>query len=232
MAEKRITRQLLKHHFSYSWWKYLIVIVVSILGVNVLFTTTAYRSPENKKIEVYVLNDFVTAHTMQEELWPLFHEQYPEQEELTVTNINLNGSDAYAYMQFSTYVAAQQGDVCIMPASEVHKLAASGADAAFLELSAYVESGAIDVKDIDLTRGRFRAENGKEGLYAIPADTLYGMLDHGNDPADSFLVIFGYGGNDEHAAAVANLMIDLYHREKPDGYDELHQKRTNSATIF
>jgi len=232
MADNRMTKKWLKHHFSYSWWMYLIVLAVSIMGVDMLFTTTAYRSPEDKKIEIYVLNDFATCQAIEEALSARFFEICEDQEELTVTNINLNGNDAYAYMQFSTYVAARQGDVCLMPESEVLKLAADGADEVFVELSAYIENGTINTKDIDLSRGRFKAADGTEGIYAIPADTLYGLLDYGNDPADSFLVLLAYGGNNDHAAVAAGLMIDLYHQEKPAGYDELHRIHVNPATIF
>ena len=132
-------------------------------------------------------------------------------------------------MQFSTYVAAQQGDVCLMPADEVEKLAADGAQYAFLELTPYVESGLIDTEGIDLTPGRMSTSDGTEGLYAIPADTLYGLLAYGNDPADSMLCILDYSGNDEHAAAVLGMIIDLGREEKPEGYDELRgaQEQTN-----
>ncbi|MBQ2991799.1 MAG: hypothetical protein IJD60_11030 [Clostridia bacterium] len=232
MAANRMTKKWLKNHFAYSWWKYMLVICVSILGVNVLFTTTAYRPPEEKKIEIYVLNGFVTAQAMQDELLPLFQEACPDQESFFVANINLSGNDAYAYMQFSTYIAAQQGDVCLMPESEVHKLSAEGAEHAFVDLTEYVSGGVIDTKDIDLSGGMLRTESGEKRLFAIPADSLYGLLNHGNDPADSYLVMLAHGGNDANAARTVNLLIEQYHQEKPEGYDELHNAQKQQATYF
>ena len=224
-----ITRKWLKNHLTYSWWKYLVLVVACVMGVDMLFAMTAYRVPEDKKVEVYILNDYIQAQALEETLWPPFAEAYPDQEQLTVLNINLAGGDIYAAMQFSAYAAAQQGDVCLMPVSEVEKLAADGAQYAFLELTPYVESGLIDTEGIDLTPGRMSTSDGTEGLYAIPADTLYGLLAYGNDPADSMLCILDYSGNDEHAAAVLGMIIDLGRAEKPEGYDEMRgaQEQTN-----
>ena len=224
-----ITRKWLKNHLTYSWWKYLVLVVACVMGVDMLFAMTAYRVPEDKKVEVYILNDYIQAQALEETLWPPFAEGYPDQEQLTVLNINLAGGDIYAAMQFSAYAAAQQGDVCLMPVSEVEKLAADGAQYAFLELTPYVESGLIDTEGIDLTPGRMSTSDGTEGLYAIPADTLYGLLAYGNDPADSMLCILDYSGNDEHAAAVLGMIIDLGRAEKPEGYDEMRgaQEQTN-----
>ena len=231
MAGKGRIRKRFLDYMTYSWWKYAALVVICILGVDLLFAMTAYRVPEEKKIEVFVLNDFIRSEVLQEELWAALKEAYPEQEELTVQNINLASNDMYAYMQFSTYVSAQQGDVCLMPAGELGKLAAEGADHAFLELTPYIESGVIDPGDIDLTKGMMRSSEGVEGLYAIPADSLYGLLGLGNDPAGAVLCIFDYNGNDDPAAEVLGYMIRRYSTEKPEGY----APQTNSgmqSTLF
>lgn len=232
MAGFQQKKKVISNHLTYSWWKYLILVIVCVLGVDIVFTTTAYRVPEDKKIELYMLNGYADGMAMHAELWPAFSDAYPEQEELLVQNINILSSDMYAYMQFSTYVAAQQGDVCVMPVTEVKKLAAEGAEGAFLELTPFVESGVIDPQDIDLTEGYMRSSEGIEGLYAIPADSLYGLLRYGTDPADSMLCIMAYNGNDEHAAAMVDMLIERYRTEKPEGYDEVHEKSSAPAALF
>lgn len=224
MAENRITKKLIKHHWSYNWWKYLLLVFLCAAGVDVVFTMTAYRPPEEKKMEIYVLNGYCDTAAMQTELEPLFFEAHPEQEELTILNINLTGGDMYAAMQFSTYAAAQQGDVCLLPRSEVQKLAAEGAENAFMDLAPYIESGAIDVQDIDLIGGRMKNSEGKESIYAIPADSLYGLLAFGNDPADGMLCVMGYNGNEETSAAVVNMLIERYRTPKPEGYETKSQQ--------
>lgn len=218
MAGKRISKKSISNYLMYNWWKHAALAVLCVLGVDLLFATTAYRVPEDRKVEVYVLNGYVNEQAMREALWPALMEAYPEQEELLVQNINISSSDMYAYMQFSTYVAAQQGDVCLIPVSEVKKLITDGAEYAFLELTPFIESGIIDPGDIDLTKGRFRNSEGVEGLYAIPADSLYGLLSLGNDPAGAMLCILAYNGNDEPSASVLNQIIERYSAEMPEGY--------------
>lgn len=232
MAGRKLTVKWLKHHWSYNWWKYLAVVVLCWLGVDILFAVTAYRPPEDKKLELYVLNDFVTTDALHDELWPQLQERCPDQEELTVLNINISGGDMYAYMQFSTYVSARQGDVCLLPRSELIKLTEEGAEHAFAELTPYIESGVIDPRGIDLSRGMLKTETGDEGLYAIPADSLLGLANHGNDPSDSFLVMFFYGGNDDHAAVLMDLLIENYHREVQEDYDMPAESLQNPGTIF
>lgn len=216
MALKRYIKKSVYDYLTYSWWKYLALVIVCVMGVDLLFTMTAYRTPEDKKLEIYVLNGYVDAQRLQDELWPKLLEEYPEQEKMVVQNINILSNDMYSYMQFSTYVAAQQGDVCLMPVSEVEKLASEGAEYAFMELTPFIESGVIDPRGIDVTPGLFRSSEGVEGLYAIPADSLYGLYALNNDPKDAMLCILDYNGNEEPAAATLDLMIELYRTEKPE----------------
>ena len=230
MADNRITKKTIRHHWSYNWWKYLLLVLLCAGVVDVAFTVTAYRPPEDKKIEVYILNGYCDTSAMQAELEPLFFEAHPDQEELTILNINLTSDDMYAAMQFSTYAAAQQGDVCLMPLSEVVKLTEDGAEYAFMDLTPYIESGVIDVQDIDLTAGTMKSSTGEEGIYAIPADTLYGLLAYGNDPAGSLLCIMDYNGNDETSASVLNMLIERYRTPKPEGYDSKAQQK--QTTLF
>lgn len=232
MQRKRLTVKWLKNHWSYSWWKYAAIVVVCWMGVDLLFTSTAYRPPEEKKLELYVLNDFVKTEQLHDVLWPQLQHRSPDQEELTVLNINLSGNDTYAYMQYSTYLAAQQGDVCLMPRGEVAKLAEEGADHVFVELSDYIANGVIDPKGIDLSRGMLKTKAGEEGLYAIPADSLSDLKNLSNNPSDSFLVLLAHGGNDDHAAVLLDLMIENYHVDSQEDYVPAQESLQNPATIF
>lgn len=215
MAANRITKKWLQNHFHYNWWKYLAAVAISIMGIDMLFTSTAYRPPEEKKLELYMCSGYVDSVALQDELWPLIQERYPDREELTVMNIDLSTGDMYANMQFTTYVAAQQGDVMLLPQAEVYKLAGEGADEAFLELTPFIESGVINPQDIDLSAGMLKAANGEIGLYAIPADALHGLNVFYGVPEGGMLCLMSYGCNDEHAAGLLNLLIERYKTEKP-----------------
>lgn len=218
MADNRITRKRLKNHFAYGWWKYLLCAFLCAMAVDMLFAMTAYRPPADKKIEMYLCSGYADAITFEQDMWPVLQEAYPEQEELTVLNIDISSGEMTAVMQFATYTAAQQGDVCLLPAGEVEKLTADGADNAFLDLTAYIESGVIDVSGIDLTAGTLPGASGEMGVYAIPADGLYGLLDYGCDPAGSMLCVMAYGGNLDTAAGFVGALIDALSAPMPEGY--------------
>lgn len=219
MAENRITKKWLKNHWAYSWWKYLLLACICIMGVNIVFTTTAYRPPEEKKIELYVCNGYVDSQAMEDQLSPVFFERFPEQEDLTLMNVNLASEDMYVQMQFTTYLAAQQGDVLLLPKSEVYKLSGEGADNVFMDLTPYIETGVIDPEKLGVEPLVLKDSAGAEGVYAIPAETLYGLFDLGNMTKDSYLVVTAFSGNEDTAAAMIGMLFDLYQTEKPEAFD-------------
>ena len=231
MAQNRITKSWLKNHWTYSWWKYLLLSAICIMGVNILFTSTAYRSPEEKKIEVFAAHGYVDQQALEDQLKEVFFARFPEQEELRVMNINLVTGDMYTQMQFTTYLAAQQGDVLLIPESHVYQLSDAGADTAFMELTPYIESGVIDLERIGAQPLMLKDSDGVEGIYAIPADSLYGLFDLGCNAAGSYLCVTGFSGNEDTAAAVVDMLFELYQTEKPEGYDEAVSKASVSAVF-
>ena len=201
-------KKRLKTHFLYSWWKYALALTLSLFGVSLAFDMTAYRSPEDKKTELYILNGYCDTEALQRDLWPLLQAECPEQEELTSMNINLLGDDVYVRMQYMTYIAAHQGDVFLMPEAEFRNLMSEeGAEQVYVELTPYIESGIIDPGDIDLTAGYAADSNGQTGLYAIPADSLTGFSKYLCNPEKSVLAIVSYGGNLDTAAHLIGIML-------------------------
>ena len=217
MADNRITKKRLKNHFAYSWWKYALAAVLSVMGVSLVFTATRYEPPADRQLTVYVLNDYTDAETMQADLWARIKEARPEQEALFVQNIDLtDSSNIYAPMQFSTYVAAQQGDVFLIPYDEMLKIVADGPEDALVDLTAYIESGVIDVSGLDLSACTMEKLDGTTGIYAVPADQLYGLRSaYYNDAKGSVLCIPIYSQNQDTAAEAIRILMELGKGEKP-----------------
>ena len=216
MADNRITKSRLRNHWLYGWWKYLIVVIVGVFGVDMVFAMTRYRPPENKKVEVYMCNGYMDATAVEETIWPVFVGAYPEQEELTVMNINLLSDDMYVDMQFTTYIGAGQGDLLVLPKEETGRLIGEDpVEEAFADLTPYIESGVIDVTGIDLSAGMFKRSDGTQGVFAIPADSLGGLWLHGENPPGGLMCILTNCGNVDHAAAVLGLMVRQYHGPVP-----------------
>lgn len=217
MADNRITKKRLKNHFAYSWWKYALAAVLSVMGVSLVFAATRYEPPADRQLTVYVLNDYTDAETMQADLWARIKEAHPEQEALFVQNIDLtDSSNIYAPMQFSTYVAAQQGDVFLIPYDEMLKIVADGPEDALVDLTAYIESGVIDVSGLDLSACTMKKLDGTTGIYAVPADQLYGLRTaYYNDAKGSVLCIPIYSQNQDTAAEAIRILMELGKGEKP-----------------
>ena len=231
MADNRITKHRVRNHWTYSWWKYLLMAVCVVFGVNIYFTTTAYRPPENKKVEIYLCKGWADAQKAQEDLTPMLMELAPEQEELIAANIDLTSDDYYTVMQFTTYMAAQQGDILLLPSSEFRKYTSEGeVYNYFANLSPYLESGVLSAQDISLEGTTYPDASDEPGVFCIPADTLYGLMDYGIDPAGSVLVVTAYSGNEETCVRMVDAMIRRYKTEKPDTYDEWHKQIQNSVT--
>ena len=213
MTDKRLTKKRLKNHFAYNWWKYALSAAISAMLVSVVFAVTEYRPPAEKKVELYVLNSYIETETFQQDFWPELQARKPEQEALTVLNINLtDSSNIYAPMQFSTYVAAQQGDLFLISRDEMLKITYDGAQEALVELTDYLDSGVIDAAGLDLAQGTLDRGDGTTAVYAIPAGTLMGLSQYGNNPENSFLCIPLYTKNADTAAALIGLMVERLQR--------------------
>ncbi len=230
--ENRVTKAWVKNHFHYSWWKYLMALVASTFGVSLLFAVTAYRPPEEKKIEIYLCSGYADTQAMYDALWPEILSVCPDQEELSVLNIDISSDDYYTQMQFTTYAGAQQGDLLLLPKDRMKELTQDGADTMFTELTPYIESGALNTQGLDLNDVVYQSELGEDGVYAIPADHLYGLLDYSVVPRDTVLCVTGYSGNEENVIRVLNMMLEKYATDKPDWYhpENAGREETQNAT--
>ena len=188
-----INAETLRHHFTYSWWKYVLVLIAGIFLVNLIFTVTAPRIPEDKRVDFYVygLSDSESLNAYMEKIRS---EEMPDME--IMTSLTMFPNDAYGPMQLMTYMSAQEGDVFLLTRDEFLSYASSGA---FLPLEDDEElMGIFNEAGIDLRRGwRTLADSDETHLYGIPADMLPGLnalcyADNG------FLTVTVYNGNQEN----------------------------------
>ena len=188
-----INAETLRHHFTYSWWKYVVVLVAGIFLVNLIFTVTTPRIPEDKRVDFYIygLSDSESLNAYMEKIRS---EEMPDME--IMTSLTMFPNDAYGPMQLMTYMSAQEGDVFLLTRDEFLSYASSGA---FLPLEDDEElMGIFNEAGIDLRRGwRTLADSDETHLYGIPADMLPGLnalcyADNG------FLTVTVYNGNQEN----------------------------------
>ena len=202
-----ITKRRIKNHFQYSFWKYALLAVLAIFVWNMLYTTTHYRPPENKKLEFYADGGF-TAEGTQEAMDGLMEtvrrELAPDMEE--VSYLALSTDDTYGDMQLSVWIGAGQGDLYLLGKERFRRLASGEA---FIDLQPYVDSGALAAEGIELASGRVREEEtGRTVLFGIPAGSLAGLEACGIYPKDTFLCVLAGSGNQEESVRLIDYLLE------------------------
>lgn len=224
MQETKITKDRIRNHFTYGWWKYVLLIGVAIFGWNMIYTSSAYKPPREKRLDItfvtYSLSDEVTSWIREETM-----ARYPEIEDSNVLSIVYTPDDSYyGNMQLSTYTGAAEGDIYIMPRERFQSFGQSGA---FIPLDEAIADGALRVDDIDLTRTTLSTEDGERAVYGISAESLYGMMPYGIDNRDLVICIMSYSPNVERAVDWVNWWIDEMRAPKPDWLVEQEAKSPN-----
>lgn len=200
-----ITKDKVKTHFHYHFWKYILLVALSVLLWNLLFTTTHYRTPEALKIEFYT-EGYQTSQTeenMNALLSKIHTDVMPEMEEVSNTVLTLD--DTYGDMQLTVWATAGQGDVYVLQKDRFLRLAQGGA---MLDLQPYVDNGMLNVDGIDLTAGMVRdEETGAKVLRGIPAATLSHLDMCGVMTQDAMLSVLTISGNEEYAIRFLNYLL-------------------------
>ncbi len=201
-----ITKEKMNNHFHYSFWKYLLLVVVALVGWNLLFTTTRYRVPQERKLEFLVDCEYITQETdsaMQTRMEDIHRETLPQMEEVTFTA--LSSDDVYGDMQLTVWIAGGQGDVLLLREQRFHQLAQSGA---LLDLQPYLDSGALQAPDVKLDWGQaWDGESGELIQYGIPTDGMMALRQYGVLPQEKVLCVVAGRQKDQTAVAFLNAWI-------------------------
>lgn len=218
-----VNKETIRQHLAYSTWKYAVLLIVAVFGWNLVYTMTAYRSPEDKRIDVYIQSVTVTPEIVDEFLKPIWESAVPEME--TVQSATLSVGDEYTTtMQITTYVAAGEGDIYLLTEEYFKQLASQGA---LLELDALVEQGMLDVSGIDTAAGCVTVPSAydekdnptayERHLFGVPLQSLYGFMTEAQiDNRSLYAAIMINNQNDENVIPFFNAFIQAGRGEKPD----------------
>lgn len=203
-----LQKDRIRTHFTYGIWKYALLVVAAIFGWNLIYTTTAYRPPDELKVEFYVVSGSANRESLEAEMAVIHQEVLPDMEQVSVVTM-MGGEDPNAVMQLSVYVMAGDGDVYLLPYSDFYNYAKQGA---FMPLDEYVESGALNIEDLDVSRGYQTIEiedvDNESHLYGIPTKDLNGFIDnYFIDSRDMVLCILYRNGNDENSVKFMDYMV-------------------------
>ena len=191
-----LTKERLRNHFTYSLWKYVLLAAVAIFGWNLIYTMTAYRAPEEKKIVMGIYS-----YGSDENLTPYMEqvrtELMPDMEELSAMFILPDTS--YGAMMLTAHMYAQDCDIYVLPREQFQTYAAQSA---FMPLEELLPDLLADLEaaGVSLSRG-YRAddETGEKHQYAIPCGDLPGIQSMLQcDTSDMYIGVFFETGNNEN----------------------------------
>lgn len=191
-----ITKEKLQNHFTYSLWKYVLLAVVAIFGWNIIYSVTAYRAPEEKKVVLgvysYGSEENINAYMEQVRL-----DLMPDMEEMVAMYIMPD--EVYGDMILTTRIAARDCDMYILPRDQFQSYAAQGAYMALDEVLPDLVAD-LEAAGISLSRGyRTFEETGEKHQYAIPCADLPGIQSMLQcDTSDMYAGVFFATGNDEN----------------------------------
>jgi len=210
-----VNLQTIRQHLTYHWWKYVLVILFAIFGTDLLYTVTAYRSPANKVIEFYVYG------AMDETRMDAYMEQVrlsdlPDQEIMDASL--LIEDETYGLMQLSTYIAAGEGDLYLLPKNEFVGYAGAGA---FLPLEGDTELMSLfDEAGVSLQSGwRRETDTGENHLFGIPLARLPGLT-HYAYAKDGYLCVLISGGNNDNVMKFLRILCRDMLQEPPEAVQD------------
>lgn len=209
-----LTKERIQTHFTYSWWKYILLISLAIFGWNILFTTTAYRPPEEKKIVLGVyangIEDNMITYMQQ-----MQQEHFPDMEE--VVPMYILPDTQYGDMILSTRIVARECDLYVLPKQQFQSYAEQAAfmplDVVLPDLVSYLEE-----EGVSLSRGwRTVQDTNEKHLYGIPCSELPSSMQMLYiNPDDMYVTLFFETGNDENCIRFMDLFVrDLMKEPEP-----------------
>ena len=195
-----VTRERLKVHWTYSWWKYVIAIAVVVFATDLLYTTTAYRPPEDKVIELYCVG------IGNQESLDAYLQGINEKAEMGMEKVSsrlILQEEYYANMSLTVFLAAQEGDIYILPRENFRAYTTEGGFRPLEDEEALVSL----FREDDLAMG-WRRVDGERHLYGIPASLLPGLKRFLYLTDDAMICVVVANGNDENVIRFLTLLAE------------------------
>lgn len=228
MPNTKLSRETIKNHMHYSKWFYVLIAVGAFFLGDLLFTTTTYRPPAERKVVFEIVGEYLGVEPLQaiaDEIMLAAAEIDPTLEEISVYSIQYSGdaeTDIYGAQKYMVMVAAREGDIYMLSRALMEQLATQGA---LSPLDEYIEAGLIDVDGLDMesvaldepVENEDDPPTGVKHVYAIPATRLNRMLspDIMFDNRDKYFVLMSYSANPETSVKVMQRMMDALTAPEP-----------------
>ena len=200
-----LTKEKIQNHFHYSLWKYALLAVIAVFGWNLIYTSTAPQTPEDKKVVLgiyaYGENQGIDAYMEQVRV-----DYMPDMLELTAQFIMPD--QTYGDMILSTRFAARECDIYLLPKTQFQSYAAQGA---FMPLEEALPDLVADLEaaGVSLSRGvRTVEETGEKHQFGIPCASMTSLQSTLLcDMSDMYLCVFFTTENDENVLKFTDYFV-------------------------
>lgn len=204
-------KQRVLNHFRYSFWIYIIIVVASIAIWDILFTVTAHRAPEDKKIEFYIANSpQFDVEGFNDYLENIRISYMPDMEEIRAVGlIDASDNDVIGNIQLNTFIFSNQGDFYIISRERYKSYAGAGA---FVELSDFIKMNNMDANSINFEKAFINIPKTEEqeelkGIFAIPLSSLQALKKYGANINDTYICLLVNNGNDNNCLKLLQYLI-------------------------
>lgn len=199
-----ITKQTIRQHITYSWWKYALLVVIAIFGWNLIYTVTAYQPPADKKIDLFIYGygeEALLDHYME----TIRQTEMSDMEQMDSSFMLLD--DTYTSMQITTYIAAGEGHLYMLPKDYFQSYAGQAAFLPLEDVPGLIDS--LTAAGISVDRGwRTDEETGEKHLYGIPMADFPGFAAYSYGYEDSYLSISVTNRNDENSIKFLQIFLE------------------------
>lgn len=198
-----VTRERLSQHFAYSWWKYALSAIIIVFSMNMFFTVTRYRPPQEKIVDVFVYG-FSYDDSMQRYLDNIRQTEMSDMEQMDL--MVTQPDEQYGSMILATRIAASEGDIYILPKDVFQGYAGEGAFVPLDEVNGVVE--AADANGINYERGiRRNNETGERRLYGLPLSAFPELSKMVLCQGEGWVCISAGNQNEENTEKLFNILI-------------------------
>lgn len=229
MPNTKLTRQRWKDHMYYGKWIYIVLAIVAVFVTDLLYSTTEYRPPDERKVTVQFVSSSATmAETVEQTTEQILAAVLPMDETLELVEffaLNFSGddSDYYGAQKFFVELAAGENDVYVGSRTVLNSIIDQGAA---IPLDEYIDSGLITVPEgaqLYERREPLFDEQGNEmgtgetRIYGFSTDPLVQM------PAQTYMnnegnyfIITAMSPNPETAALAMQELYALWSQPLPE----------------
>ena len=209
-----VTSQRLRDHFTYSWWKYSLLVILAFMGWSILYAVTAYQPPEEKKVilGVYSTGSETNAAAYMQEVQRV---HMPDME--AVEPMYILPDQQYGDMILLTRVAAGDCDLYVLPGTQFQNWAGQGACQPLDEVAPELINE-LEIAGVSLSRGRrLNSKTDEKHIYGIPCRDLPGAahLLGMSDVSDMYICVFHKTGNDENVLKFLSIFVHDLMNEPP-----------------